>query len=100
MLQSSNKITFLLSEALFHAIEVDENKCCNYRKDAWQIKVAIQVKSDLATLEYDKYIQMLLEYIEGSKQEIRFSSKNHFDFLFLAELFKVSDAVSKCRWTF
>ena len=61
-----------------------------YRKDAMQIKLAINYKANLENCEYDKYIQHLLDHISGAEEVLRFTNKNQFDFVYLCEVFKVS----------
>ena len=80
-----------MGQQLFNAIDIDESKCLKYRRDASQIKLAITYKSDLATCDYDKYILHLLEHLAGLQQQLVFTNKNQFDFIYLCELFKVSD---------
>ena len=65
-----------------------------YRKDAMQIKLAINYKANLENCEYDKYIQHLLDHISGAEEVLRFTNKNQFDFVYLCEVFKVSNFTS------
>ena len=62
-----------------------------YRKTSNQIKLAINYKSGLEGCDYDKYIQHLLDHISGAEEVLRFTNKNQFDFVYLCELFKVSN---------
>ena len=90
MIQVGKKFTFTLREEIFEAIDVDESKCMQYRKDSNQIKLAINYKSSLENCDYDKYVQHLLDHISGAEEILRFTNKNQFDFVYLCELFKVS----------
>ena len=90
LIQTGKKFTFELDESIFNAIDIDESKCQKYRKDSTQIKICINYKATLETCEYDKYIQHLLEHIAGTADNLRFTNKNQFDFVYLCELFKVS----------
>ena len=56
MIQVGKKYTFTLTEDVFNALEVDETKCQKHRRDASQIKIVINYKSNLEACEYDKYI--------------------------------------------
>ena len=87
------KFTFTVGEQLFEAIDVDESKCMQYRKDSNQIKLAINYKANLESCDYDKYIQHLLDHISGAEEVLRFTNKNQFDFVYLCELFKVSNPI-------
>jgi len=78
-----------LPEKLFEAIDVDEGKCMQYRKDSNQIKLAINYKSNMESCDYDKYIQHILDHITGAEEVLRFTNKNQFDFVYLCELFKL-----------
>lgn len=89
LIQTGKKFTFEIDEAVFNAIDIDETKCQKYRKDSTQIKVIINYKAGLETCEYDKYIQHLLEHIAGTADNLRFTNKNQFDFVYLTELFKL-----------
>ena len=76
LIQVGKKFTFTLREELFEAIDVDESKCMQYRKDSNQIKLAINYKSSLENCDYDKYIQHLLDHISGAEEILRFTNKN------------------------
>ena len=65
LIQVSKKYTFPLTQKLFDAIDIDETKVLKCRRDAGQIKIAIQYKADLSTCDYDKYIFHLLEHVAG-----------------------------------
>jgi len=80
-----------VAEDVFNTIDVDETKCQKHRRDSSQIKVVINYKSNLETCEYDKYIQHLLDHISGAEDNLRFTNKNQFDFVYLCELFKLGE---------
>ena len=90
LIQTGKKFTYKLSQAVFEAIDIDEGKCMQYRKDAMQIKLAINYKANLENCDYDKYIQHLLDHISGAEEMLKFTNKNQFDFVYLCEVFKVS----------
>ena len=90
LIQVGKKFTYEVDEELFEKIEVDETKCQNFRKDASQIKIGISYKANLETCEFDKHIQHLLDHLKGTAENLVFTTKNQFDFIYLCELFKVS----------
>ena len=73
----------------FDKIEIDEQKCISYKRDASLIKIAMNLPQSLSTCEFDKYIAHLLDHIKGIETDLRFTSRNQFDFVYLCELFKV-----------
>ena len=91
LIQTGKKYTFELTETVFNQIDIDETKCQKYRKDSSQIKIVINYKSSLEVCEYDKYIKHVLEHIAGSADQLRFTNKNQFDFVYLCELFKMEE---------
>lgn len=91
LIQTGKKYTFELPESVFNAIDIDESKCQKYRKDSSQIKIVINYKASLETCEYDRYIAHLIEHIAGTEDQLRFTNKNQFDFVYLCELFKQED---------
>ena len=56
LIQVGKKFTFSLNEQVFEAIDIDEGKCMQYRKDTNQIKLAINYKSNLENCDYDKHV--------------------------------------------
>jgi hypothetical protein len=50
---------------VFDELDIDETKCLKYRRDASQIKIAINFKADLSVCEYERYIGHLLEHVAG-----------------------------------
>ena len=90
LIQTGKKFTFRVTQKVFEAIDIDESKCMQFRKDAIQVKLAINYKANLESCEYDKYIQHLLDHISGAEEVLRFTNKNQFDFVYLCEVFKVS----------
>jgi len=91
MIMRRIKLTFDLDHDTFEKIQIDEQKCLSCKRDASQIKIALNYPQPyLTTCEYDKHITHLLDHIKGTETELKFTSKNQFDFVFLCELFKVS----------
>jgi hypothetical protein len=84
------KLTFDLEQETFERIQIDDQKCLSCKRDASQIKIALSYPQSLATCEYDRHITHLLDHIKGIETELKFTSRNQFDFVLLCELFKVS----------